>query len=387
MTAEPSIRSTEAFTMFDFDEINIFDDSIDEMDIIRNTINIKKPEDAFYIADMGGVIQRHLEWISKMPKVTPHYAIKCNSDPTVIKVLAAMNVCFDCASMQEIRQVMQYGVKGSRIIFAHPTKLPSHIKYSNKVGVEKMTVDSETELLKIQEIFPEAKVVIRIRCDAKNSPVSLGTKFGCEPHEEAVRLIQRTRSLGLNLHGFSFHVGTPCRELDAYRRGIKMCARLIDVARATGCRDVRLIDIGGGFSGKCGAEIDRLAEIINDAIQDLDPSIRVISEPGRYYVGANFTLASYLHSKRITRENGELKRMYYMNCGVYNSFLDELLGLQCRTPRLLFEGQFFEAHRPEVKARSTSKGSALNGITLHRKRRTPETADKIRGSRQTSTAF
>lgn len=26
-------------------------------------------------------------------------AIKCNSDPTVIKVLAAMNASFDCASM------------------------------------------------------------------------------------------------------------------------------------------------------------------------------------------------------------------------------------------------------------------------------------------------
>ncbi|KAL6438463.1 hypothetical protein ACFW04_004514 [Cataglyphis niger] len=28
--------------------------------------------------------------------------------------------------------------------------------------------------------------------------------------------------------------------------------------------------------------------------------------------------------------------MYYMNCGVYNSFLDELLGLQARIPELLF---------------------------------------------------
>ncbi|EFN89086.1 Ornithine decarboxylase [Harpegnathos saltator] len=323
--------------MFDFTEINVLDDNIDEMDIIKNTINTEKPEDAFYVADIGGVIKKHMEWINKIPRVTPYYAIKCNSDPTVIKVLAAMNVCFDCASMQEIRQVMQHGVKGERIIFAHPAKLPSHIKYARKVGVERMTVDGETELSKIQEFFPEAKVVLRIRCDAKNSPVSLGTKFGCEPYEEAVHLIQRTKDLGLNLHGFSFHVGTPCREVDAYRRGIKTCARLIDVAKTIGCRDVELIDIGGGFSGDCGAEIDRFAKVINDATQDLDPAVRIISEPGRYYVSANFTLASYLHSKRIVSENGELKRMYYMNCGVYNSFLDELLGLQSRRPRLLFE--------------------------------------------------
>ncbi|XP_014483707.1 PREDICTED: ornithine decarboxylase 2-like [Dinoponera quadriceps] len=325
----------ETLTMFD--EINVFDDSIDEMDIIRNTINIQKPEEAFYIADIGGVIKKHFDWINKMPRVIPHYAIKCNSDPTVIKILAAMNASFDCASMQEIKQVMHYGVKGECIIFAHPTKLPSHIKYSKKVGVERMTVDSETELSKIQEFFPEAKIVIRIRCDAKNSLVSFGEKFGCEPHKEAVRLIRRTKDLGMNLHGFSFHVGTLCKELDAYHRGIKMCVRLINIARVIGCSDVQLIDIGGGFSAECEVEIDRVAKIINKAIENLDPAIRVISEPGRYYVGANFTLASYLHSKRTVCENDEKKMMYYMNCGVYNSFFDELLGLQSRTPRLIFE--------------------------------------------------
>ena len=54
---------------------------------------------------------------------------------------------------------MQYDVQGERIIFAHPNKLPSHIKYSKKVGVERMTVDSELELTKIKEFFPEAKLV------------------------------------------------------------------------------------------------------------------------------------------------------------------------------------------------------------------------------------
>lgn len=55
---------------------------------------------------------------------------------------------------------MQYGVHGDRIIFAHPTKYPSHIQYAKKVNVKQMTVDSEGELYKIKEIFPEAKWVI-----------------------------------------------------------------------------------------------------------------------------------------------------------------------------------------------------------------------------------
>lgn len=62
-------------SQFNFKEINIIDDSVDDMDIIRNIIEIEKSEDAFYIADIGDVIKRHHEWINKMPKVVPHYGM------------------------------------------------------------------------------------------------------------------------------------------------------------------------------------------------------------------------------------------------------------------------------------------------------------------------
>lgn len=86
----------------------------------------------------------------------------------------------------------------------------------------------------------------------------------------------------------------------------------------------------------------QLANIINDAIQDLDPKIKVISEPGRYYVASAFTLASYLHSKRLAYKNDKIIRMYYINVGTYNSFIEELMGLKInRIPKILFEVTFF----------------------------------------------
>lgn len=84
----------------------------------------------------------------------------------------------------------------------------------------------------------------------------LGLKFGSEP-DETMRLIQLTKDLGLDLHGFSFHVGSPCGEMDAYRRGIEMCRELITVAKEIGF-DVRLIDIGGGFPGETGISTDEV---------------------------------------------------------------------------------------------------------------------------------
>ncbi|XP_076231000.1 ornithine decarboxylase 1-like [Calliopsis andreniformis] len=322
---------------FNFDKIKQFDDSMKDTDIIKTIIKLRNREGAFCILDIADIVQKHQNWITKMPRVVPYYAIKCNPNPTVIKILAAMNGSFDCASKQEIKQVMKYGVPGERIIFANPAKLPSHIRFAKKLNIERMTADSEAELLKISKIFPTAKVVIRIRCDAKISNISFGMKFGCDPDKEAVRLIRLTKSLGLTLHGFSFHVGSPCGELQAYRRGISICKRLISIAKRLDCKDIHLIDIGGGFPGHIGYQIDDLASIINDSIKDIDPSIKIISEPGQYYVTSAFTLVSYIHTKKIVPIEREMVQMYYINCGVYNSFLDELLNLKSRIPIPLYQ--------------------------------------------------
>lgn len=53
--------------------------------------------------------------------------------------------------------VMKLGVSPNRIIFANPAKWTTHIKFAKTMNVEKMTVDSEMEIIKIKDIFPEAK--------------------------------------------------------------------------------------------------------------------------------------------------------------------------------------------------------------------------------------
>lgn len=63
------IRST-------FDEIKIVDDSADDINIIKNIIiNTEDQERAFYIADIGNVLRKHQEWITKMPKVIPYFGM------------------------------------------------------------------------------------------------------------------------------------------------------------------------------------------------------------------------------------------------------------------------------------------------------------------------
>lgn len=58
---------------FAFDEIKIFDDTMDDIDIIKTIISTEGREEAFYIADIGNVIKRHQEWTAKLPRVIPHF--------------------------------------------------------------------------------------------------------------------------------------------------------------------------------------------------------------------------------------------------------------------------------------------------------------------------
>lgn len=55
--------------------IQVYDDGAKDLDIMRKIINNQNQEDAFYILDVGNIIQKHKEWIKKIPRVIPHYGM------------------------------------------------------------------------------------------------------------------------------------------------------------------------------------------------------------------------------------------------------------------------------------------------------------------------
>jgi hypothetical protein len=55
-------------------------------------------KDAFYVADLGDILKKHLRWLKALPRVTPFYAVKCNDSRAIVDTLAAVGTGFDCAS-------------------------------------------------------------------------------------------------------------------------------------------------------------------------------------------------------------------------------------------------------------------------------------------------
>jgi len=163
----------EVVDKFDVETVT---ESVEEL--IAQKIEEGDHEEAFYIVDLGAVLKQYKQWISLLPRVKPFYAIKCNSNPAIVKTLGGLGVNFDCASKAEIQQILGSGYDASRIIYANPTKMKSHINYAKTVGVDLMTFDNSHELHKVAECFPNARLVLRIITDDSHSICKFSTKFG-----------------------------------------------------------------------------------------------------------------------------------------------------------------------------------------------------------------
>ena len=142
---------------------------MDIYDIVSTYLEGYQSEDPLVICNIGDVIKQYEKWIAHFPNIKPFYAIKCNPDPLIIKVLHRLGCGFDCASKNEISKALDLGSSPDGIIFANPCKMSNMIKFARAHDVDLMTFDSEHELYKIKLYHSTAKLVLRIITDDKDS--------------------------------------------------------------------------------------------------------------------------------------------------------------------------------------------------------------------------
>ncbi|EHA56618.1 ornithine decarboxylase [Pyricularia oryzae 70-15] len=317
-------------------------------------------EDTFFVADLGHVYRQHLRWKKNLPRVKPFYAVKCNPDPKVLRLLAELGNGFDCASKTEIKQVLDMGVDPSRIIYAQPCKTNSYVRYVAAEGVRQMTFDNADELYKIAKLFPEAELYLRILTDDSSSLCRLSLKFGASL-DATDGLLALARELGLNVVGVSFHVGSGASDPLAFLKAVRDANFVFEQAAAHGF-DMKTLDVGGGF---CSDDtFEAMAGVLRDALDEYFPphrGVSLIAEPGRYFVSAAFTIACNVIARRTVEDpngsvNGSLAAapsyMVYVNDGLYGNFSSIMFDHQHPVAKVLrSSGNFFynttDADSPE----------------------------------------
>lgn len=335
MEDQPTITTADNFTeltqLFNEKKITSYPSDTSIIDIIKTTLEQSHLDTGFFIVDLSVVISQYKKWVENLPKVKPFYAVKCNPDELVVKTLAILGAGFDCASKNEISLVLDNtNVDASRIIFANPAKADTHIRYARGVDVDIMTFDNMYELLKIVNYNPDAKLIVRIKVDDSHSVCRFNSKFGADL-ENVENLLKLAKTIGLDIIGVSFHVGSGCKNIKAYEYAIEKCKEVFRIAKNNGY-ELKILDLGGGFPGTDDSVIrfEDIAITINESLNKYfseeefpeDYGLQVIAEPGRYFAAASHTLVLNVIAKNkfVDKENGEIQFAYTLNDGVYGSF-------------------------------------------------------------------
>ena len=307
-------------------------------------------EDPFFVVDLGAVCRSLRRWKECLPDVHPYYAVKCNPNETVIKLLGSMGCNFDCASQNEVEKILLMGFGPERIVYANPSKTSSHIRYAKDKNVLLTTVDSAHELLKLHKYHPDCGVLIRISTDDETAQCRLSTKFGCTVSEAEGTLLPLASKLGLCVRGVAFHVGSGAKDLDSIRKAIRDARVVFDSAiNIYGYGEsMNVLDIGGGFESDSFSDASL---VVNKALDHYFPKafrastkINLIAEPGRFMVADAFTLAVHVIGRkdvpRDLKQHHDVEALLYLNDGVYGNLNCILFDHQQPCPKvLLHKGQ------------------------------------------------
>lgn len=307
-------------------DVKLYGSDYDAYSIINDSLHNTQSESAFYIIDLGEITKSYNIWEKLLPNVKPYYAVKCNPNMVLLEVLASLGSNFDCASEEEIRTIIEITNDPSRIIFANPCKMTSQIRYARSNDVDLMTFDCEEELYKIKLYHPYAKLILRLAVDDSHSTCKFNSKFGCKI-DQVQELLQIVKTLKLDIHGFSFHVGSGCSSAESFYNAISDCKNAMDIATTLELK-ISMIDIGGGFPGiDQNIKFEDIAKNINNGINDFfseeveQKSIHFIAEPGRYFAQKSHTLVLNVIGKKFVKDaSGNREIIYYLNDGVYGSF-------------------------------------------------------------------
>ncbi|MES2208146.1 MAG: type III PLP-dependent enzyme [Pseudomonadota bacterium] len=279
----------------------------------------------FLIVDSSIVRNKSRRFKASMPIVQPHFAVKSNPDPRVLKVLIQEGVGFEIASIAELDILLDLNVRPEEIFYSNPMKSRAYIEYAWEKGVKWYVIDSVEELEKVFSVSPEAKMYVRYDTSNVGSDWPLSGKFGAFP-DEITRIIQHASELGAQLEGVTCHVGSQCLNVDNWVQGIRRGKAIFEEMREAGLTPT-LMNLGGGYPvqhTKPIPSIETIASAINAELEDVPETIRVMAEPGRYLVSD----AAYYVCRVVGTASRGTKRWIYWDAGVFGGVIETTEGLR-----------------------------------------------------------
>lgn len=249
------------------------------------------------------------------------YAVKANSNLSLLRLLAREGAGFDIVSGGELERVRRADRRApARTVFSGVGKTAEEMDFALRIGILLFNVESEPELELLAERAAKAgkraRIALRVNPDvfAETHPyISTGLrehKFGIDMTRARAVYRAAAKSQWLAPEGVSVHIGSQIRSATPFGAALARVRALVEELAGDGIQ-IRSVDAGGGLgidyaAPLGGEEFDAAKEVaeyaaaLKQALRGL--RVRLLLEPGRFLVAqAGALIARVLYRKR----NGE----------------------------------------------------------------------------------
>jgi diaminopimelate decarboxylase len=258
-------------------------------------------------------------------KVLVCYAMKANSNQSVLRTLAKLGAGADVVSGGELKRALLAGIPPNKVLFSGVGKMEAELRAALASDILCINIESEPELELLSRLAVQigrtARVSVRVNPDvdagthAKISTGKSENKFGV-PLSQAREVYARAARLpGIAVIGADMHIGSQITDLVRMETAFKILVEFVEALGADG-HHISHVDLGGGLG--IPYDMDRDAPPAPDAYAAMVKRVThrlgctLMFEPGRMIVGN----AGILISRVIYVKRGEAKNFIIIDAAM-----------------------------------------------------------------------
>jgi diaminopimelate decarboxylase len=229
------------------------------------------------------------------------FSVKANSNLALLRAFAREGSGFDIVSGGELFRALKVGADPKKIVFSGVGKKKEEIEYALNTGILMFNVESEQELLALNDIASgigkRAPISLRVNpdVDPQTHPyISTGmkkAKFGVDIKKSLETYRTAISLKNVEVVGVDCHIGSQLTSITPFVDALAKVREYLDRVLAGEMKregaQIRYLDLGGGLGIHYHDETpplpDEYATAIIQGLEGLD--VTLILEPGRVIVG------------------------------------------------------------------------------------------------------
>lgn len=278
------------------------------------------------------------------------YALKANSNQSVLRTLAKLGAGADVVSGGELKRAIAAGIPPEKILFSGVGKTEAELRAALAADIRCINIESEPELELLSRLATElgrkARISVRVNPDvdsgthAKISTGKSENKFGVPLTRARAVYAHAAKLPGIELTGVDVHIGSQITDLVPLEAAFRILADFVQTLRADG-HTISHVDFGGGLGIPYHADREAppvpaaYAAMVKRVAHNLGCTL--MFEPGRMIVGN----AGILVTRVIYVKHGDAK-----NFVVIDAAMNDLI-----RPTL------YEAHHDILAVREVAKNA------------------------------